>query len=65
MSAYLDGDLRTLGRARLDRHIAECRECRAVLGSLRQMLGVLHRLPPQADTDVPDIAGTVLRRLRE
>ncbi len=66
MSAYLDSDLAARARARLERHTAECPECRGVLEDLRRMLGLLHSAPaPEPIADVPAIAGAVLRRLHE
>jgi anti-sigma factor RsiW len=63
MSAYLDSDLSASARARVERHTAECRQCRGVLDDLRRMLALLHSSPPLAD--VPAIAGAVLGRLHE
>lgn len=66
MSAYLDSDLSAWARTRLERHTAECPECRDVLEDLRHMLGLLHSAPaPELIADVPAMAGAVLRRLHE
>jgi hypothetical protein len=66
MSAYLDGELGSRSRARLERHTGECPECRGVLNSLRRMLGRLHRLAPaDSRSDTPDIAAAVRARLDE
>ena len=67
MSAYLDGELAARARARLDRHIEECAQCRGLLHSLPGMLGVLHGLPqPNARPGGPQaIAAAVRRRLHE
>jgi anti-sigma factor RsiW len=66
MSAYLDSDLRTQARARLEGHTAECPECRSVLDDLRLMLAVLLSAPaPRPVADRPAIATAVLRRLHE
>ena len=66
MSAYLDSDLRTHARARLEHHTAECSECRSVLDDLRHMLALLHSAPPpEPVADGPAIATAVLRRLHE
>jgi predicted anti-sigma-YlaC factor YlaD len=66
MSAYLDSDLSTWGRARLEHHAAECSECRGVLDDLRHMLALLRNAPPRAPiVDGPAIATAVLRRLHE
>jgi anti-sigma factor RsiW len=66
MSAHLDSDLRTQARARLERHTAECPECRSVLDDLRHLLALLHSAPPpEPAADGPVIATAVLRRLHE
>ena len=66
MSAYLDTDLRTQARARLEHHTAECPECRSVLADLRLMLALLLSAPPPKPlADQPAIAIAVLRRLHE
>ena len=66
MSAYLDDELASRLRARLERHTGECAECRGVLHSLRRMLGRLHGLPSaSAKREAPDIAAAVRARLHE
>ena len=66
MSAYLDSDLSAADRARLERHRAECPECRGVLGDLRRMLGLLHGArSPEPVADVRSITSAVVRRLHE
>jgi anti-sigma factor RsiW len=66
MSAYVDGELAMRSRARIERHIVECPECRAVLRSLRRMLGLLQGLPRASATrEAPDIAAAVRARLHE
>jgi anti-sigma factor RsiW len=66
MSAYLDGELISRARARFERHIEECAECRGVLYTLRRMLGVLGGLEQaNAPSKAPDIASAVRRRLHE
>jgi anti-sigma factor RsiW len=45
MSAYLDGELASSARGRLERHVSECDDCRRLLAGLRGMLDALHRLP--------------------
>jgi anti-sigma factor RsiW len=64
MSAYLDSDMSAMARARLERHTAECPECRSVLDDVRRMLVLLHSAPEPV-ADVPAIASAVLRRLHE
>jgi anti-sigma factor RsiW len=66
MSAYVDSDLSAWGRARLERHRAECPECRGVFDDLLHMLALLHSAPPpEPVAGVPAIASAVLRRLHE
>ena len=64
MSAYLDGDLASRARARLEHHTGECPECRGVLHSLRRLLGRLHTLPTGGQR-APEIAWAVRQRLHE
>ena len=45
MSDYLDGELAASGRARMERHLGECAECRRLLAGLRAVVDGLHRLP--------------------
>jgi anti-sigma factor RsiW len=66
MSDYLDGELASTGRARMDRHIGECEECRRVLAGLRVMLEGLHRASGRGgEVDAVEIATAVRARLRE
>jgi anti-sigma factor RsiW len=66
ISAYLDGELASRSQARLERHAAACPECRAVLDSLRRMLGLLKTLPPASPKPVAlEIAAAVRARLHE
>jgi anti-sigma factor RsiW len=44
MSDYLDGDLSSDALRRLEQHLAECEECRAVLAGLRRTIEAVHRL---------------------
>jgi anti-sigma factor RsiW len=64
MSAYLDSDLSAPARARLQRHAAECPECRSVLEDLRQLLALLQSAQaPEPVADGSAIARAVVRRL--
>jgi len=66
MSAYLESDLSAGARARLERHTAECLDCRSVLEDLRRILALLHEAPrPEPLADGPTVATAVLRRLHE
>ena len=63
MSAYLDAELAARDRARLERHVAECAECRRLLRGLRQVTDALHRLPPAEGSDAVELAASVRLRL--
>jgi anti-sigma factor RsiW len=66
MSAYLDGELASRARARLERHAEECPECRGLLYGLRRMLAALQRLAEVGEREAaPDIAAAIGRRLHE
>jgi anti-sigma factor RsiW len=65
MSAYLDGELAARRRTRLERHTADCPECRRLLAGLRQMLDVLARLPAAGSGHAPPIVAAVRTRLDE
>jgi anti-sigma factor RsiW len=66
MSDYLDGELASSGRTRMDRHVGECEECRRVLAGLRAMLDQLQRLPGRGvEVDAVQIVTAVRARLRE
>ena len=66
MSDYLDDELAPAGRARLERHLGECAECRRLLAGLRRTLDGLHRLSsPSAGADALQIAASVRARLSE
>jgi len=66
MSAYVDGELGSRGRLRLERHVGECEECRRVLAGLRETLDALRRMPAPSGNSEPDrIAAAVRLRLRE
>ena len=65
-SGYLDGELAASRRGRMERHLADCPECRRLLASLRQMLNALVRLPaPTGAIDPLQMADQVRRRLGE
>jgi anti-sigma factor RsiW len=66
MSDYLDGQLAATGRVRMERHLAECAECRRLLAGLRRTVDRLHRLSaPGAGVDALQIAASVRVRLNE
>ena len=64
MSDYLDGELAHSARARIERHLGECPECRRLLAGLRRTLDALHRLAaPAGGADAAQIAASVRVRL--
>jgi anti-sigma factor RsiW len=64
MSDYLDADLATRGRARMERHLGECPECRRLLAGLRAIIDGLHGLPaPSGGANATAIAALVRVRL--
>ena len=66
MSDYLDAELSSARRRRMEHHVGECEECRRLLGGLGAMLGVLHRVPaPSGDAHAARIAASVRLRLGE
>jgi anti-sigma factor RsiW len=66
MSGYVDGELASSRRTRMERHLIDCPECRRLLASLRQMLDALQRLPaPAGAADALQMADSVRRRLSE
>jgi anti-sigma factor RsiW len=46
MSDYLDGELATGARARMERHTAVCQPCRDLLDGLERMVDLLRTRPP-------------------
>ena len=66
MSGYLDGDVVARARARMERHLGECGECRRLLAGLRAVVDGLHRLPASGGAlDAVRIAASVRGRLNE
>ena len=61
-SEYLDGDLDSEGRMRVDRHTSECPECDALLKALRSMILVLGGMRGDAGQAM---AAAVLAGVRE
>jgi anti-sigma factor RsiW len=61
LSEYLDGDLGQRDRARVEKHVGLCPECRRALAGLRRTLAALMGLREDAPTDV---AAGVIARLR-
>jgi anti-sigma factor RsiW len=66
MSAFVDGELQSAGRRRLERHVGECHECRLLLAGLRATLNGLHGLAAASGhIDAEQLAATVRLRLGE
>ena len=65
ISDYVDEELRSGRRRRLERHVAECEECRRLLASLREMLRVLHGLRTPSGVDAARIVASVRLRIQE
>jgi anti-sigma factor RsiW len=64
MSNYLDGELATSPRGRMERHLGECEECRRLLAGLRAIVEGLHRLPALGGgVDAVQLAASVRIRL--
>jgi anti-sigma factor RsiW len=62
LSEYLDGELRTRERRRLDRHLETCAECRATLDALRMVVGQAPALAREAPAE-SDLWPGIARRL--
>ncbi|MEP6893829.1 MAG: zf-HC2 domain-containing protein [Gaiellaceae bacterium] len=65
LSEQLDGELRGLRRFRIDRHLARCELCQAVLRSLIRTLEELRLLGKIQPTPAPSVVPTVMVRIRE
>ena len=61
LSEYLDGELDGGARARVERHVGMCPECRRVLATLKRTLAGLMGLREDQSTDIAD---SVIGRLR-
>jgi len=46
LGAYLDGDAAAATCAEIERHLAECENCRAVVDTLRKTITLYRELPP-------------------
>ena len=61
LSEYIDGELDQRHRARVERHVGVCPECRRVLATLKRTLAGLMGL---RDEESGDVADSVIARLR-
>jgi anti-sigma factor RsiW len=62
MSDYIDAEIDAGDRARLDRHVRDCPECRDLLSSLQSMVSTLGSLPGRP---AESVAGAVLAGVHE
>ncbi len=51
LSAYLDGEASEALCAEIDRHLADCADCRVVIDTLRRTVSLYHTLP---QSELPD-----------
>lgn len=66
MSEYIDGELGSDQRTRMERHLGECPECRRLLAGLRRTIAALRRATAVADrVDPRQVAAVVRARLAE
>jgi anti-sigma factor RsiW len=63
MSAYLDGELRPRGRARVERHAGRCPQCRQVLHGLRTLVDLLRAAPAPREPASRELVAAVRARL--
>ena len=56
LSAYLDGEVPTSERARLERHLAACAECSARKSALEGVIRSVRGLPPVTATEAEHLA---------
>jgi anti-sigma factor RsiW len=52
-SAHLDGELAGRQRGRMNRHLAECAECRGAFGGLSAVVDALRQLPSAQPARTP------------
>lgn len=65
-SDYLDGELRSRERTRVERHLDNCPECRELLRGLHALLSALGTMRGQEDELVADaVLASVQSRLAE
>lgn len=66
MSDYLDGELTSRRRARMEHHVGECVKCRRLIKGLTVLVDALHRLPaPEPGRDRVALAASVRLQLGE
>jgi anti-sigma factor RsiW len=65
MSAYLDGDLGTHGRTRVERHTGRCPKCRRLLQALRETIGLVRAQAPAREPAPARLVAAVRAAMRE
>ena len=65
MSAHADGELRGYTRWRVSRHLVKCEICRALYRSFLEALERLRALGRREPPPKPEIADSVIARIRE
>lgn len=65
MSEHADGELRGYRRWRVSRHLAKCEMCRALYRSFLEALDALRTLGRDEPPPKPEIADSVIARIRE
>ena len=63
LNAYLDGELKNGKLHQVEKHLAECEECRAELESLKSLSSLLHEVPAPEFTPSERFAAQVSLRL--
>jgi Putative zinc-finger len=61
LSHYVEGELRSRARRRLDRHARNCVDCGRGIRAMRVLVGALHALGGPAGVPAP---GTIFDRVR-
>lgn len=65
MAAHAEGEFRGYSRWRVSRHLAKCEMCRALYRSLLEALDALRKLGRNEPPPKPEIADSVIARIRE
>jgi anti-sigma factor RsiW len=65
LSAYLDDELGSRSRRRMEHHVGDCAQCRRLLAGLRELIRVLHDVATPRGADAGRIAASVRLRIQE
>ena len=65
LSDYVDGAAAARQRARVERHVGECGDCRRLAAGPKLLVDGLHRLPALEGGGALRVAASVRKRLRE